>query len=390
MTINEIKNENGMLHLNIAICDRDFHNHFIRCADCGTIIFKSDAVEVSDDYYCSDCITTCFSCGEIIPKDEVYTVADSGGEYCRHCYENETYTCDDCGTHFRYGDSLMQINGYSYCDDCKDNHRSLIDDYHAMKESGDIVFYGDADRREDLHIGIEIETDCDHCVDRERIASGLKERFGDFMTYENDGSLSWGFECITHPATLNYHLSMMPKYKEAFAYLTDNDMKGHDISTTGMHCHLDRNYFGEKEDSSIAKFLYIFEKFRSQLMVFSRRTENQANDWARSRKKCNANSGWIKKAVKDSKNYYDRSERYYAVNLTNPDTLEIRLWKSSLNIETFEATLKFTNRIAEICKNTSAVELSKMKFEDLLGNDKTILSYWSRVKNRRTNRGDEF
>ena len=104
MTINEIKNENGMLHLNIAICDRDFHNHFIRCADCGTIVFKSDAVEVSDDYYCSNCITTCTSCGEIIPKSEVYTVADSGGEYCRHCYENETYTCDDCGTHFRYKD----------------------------------------------------------------------------------------------------------------------------------------------------------------------------------------------------------------------------------------------------------------------------------------------
>lgn len=390
MTINEIKNENGMLHLNIAICDRDFHNHFIRCADCDTIVFKGDAVEISDDYYCSDCITTCCCCGAIVPKSEVYTVADSGGSYCRHCYENETYTCDDCGTHFGYSDSLMQINGYSYCDDCKDNHRSLIDDYHTMKESGDIEFYGTEDRSQTPYMGFELEVDANDYIDRNAVVSIIKDKFGDFFHYENDGSLNKGWENISQPASLNYHLSIIDKYTWMFNVLKKQGLKSHDTNTCGFHVHLDRKYFGKSEDTAIAKLLYIFKKFRPELMKFSRRTEGEAESWAQKRK-CNGNNkSWIKKTVKDSKHYCDHSERYYSVNLTNSDTVEIRLWKGTLNIETFEATLKFTARLAELCKTVSAVELSKMTFEDHLGSDNVILSYWDRAKQRTATNEEEF
>ena len=75
--------------------------------------------------------------------------------------------------------------------------------------------------------------------------------------------------------------------------------------------------------------------------------------------------------------------RYYAVNLTNSETVEIRLWKGTLNPETFEATLRFTARLAEICKIITAVELSKMSFEDLLGNNPVIRSYWERALSRK-------
>jgi len=100
--------------------------------------------------------------------------------------------------------------------------------------------------------------------------------------------------------------------------------------------------------------------------------------------------GWIKKTIKDSKSYQDHSMRYFAVNLTNSETIEIRLWRGSINPETFEATLKFSARLAELCKNTSAVKLSKMTFKDLLGSDEVILSYWDRVKERSINRLEEF
>ena len=102
-----------------------------------------------------------------------------------------------------------------------------------------------------------------------------------------------------------------------FEILKEEDIRSHDTNSSGLHVHIDREYFDDKEDSSVSKLLYLFERFRNELMVFSRRTESQANDWARSRKCSNTKSGWIKKAVKDSKSYYDHSERYYAVNLTN-------------------------------------------------------------------------
>ena len=73
----------------------------------------------------------------------------------------------------------------------------------------------------------------------------------------------------------------------------------------------------------------------------------------------------------------------YENSLTNSETVEIRLWKGTLNPETFEATLRFTAKLAEMCKNTTAVELSKMSFEDLLGNNPVIRSYWERALSRK-------
>jgi hypothetical protein len=127
---------------------------------------------------------------------------------------------------------------------------------------------------------------------------------------------------ISHPATLDYHISMIPKFKETFEYLIENDMRGHDIATTGMHCHLDRRYFGSKEDSSIAKLLFLFEKFHKELKIFSRRTDAQCADWCRSRKQSyNSKAGWIKQAVMESKSYSSYQQRYYSINLTNSNTV---------------------------------------------------------------------
>lgn len=381
MTINYVKNDD--LTVTLTMNEEMFEEYFCFCADCGELIFIRDAVRIDGEHYCHDCVCTCDICGKYIRNDDSYRTVDSDYDYCHDCFISETYRCLDCGERFRYEDDLHEVDDGWYCDDCYPNHKPIIASYHSMKDYGDIVFYGNEDRRNVLHIGFELETDSEHRVDREKIAEGVKEILCDFVNMENDGSLNYGFEIISHPATLEHHLSLMPKYKKTFEYLMDNDMKGHDISTAGMHFHLDKRYFGSKEDSSIAKMLYLFEKFRPQLMKFSRRTESQCSDWCRSRKQnYNGKAGWIKQTVIEAKEYSSYQNRYYSINLTNTNTIEIRLWHSTLNIETFEATLKFTERLASICKHTRAVDLAKMTFEDLLGSDKVILSYWNRINNK--------
>ncbi len=390
MTINEIKRENGNMHLEVVLCSREFEQYFAYCEECGEIILKEKAVEYNGDFYCSACVLPCDSCGCLHPRRYSHMAEDSDcNYYCSRCYEEECYVCADCGRHYRYSDSVTAIDGCYYCEHCVEEHRSPIGSYHEFHEYGTIKFYGDEDRSEVPYMGLEIETDTDHRIDRTAVINRFKDDFGDFLHYEEDGSLRYGWENISQPASLSYHLGMMDKYKNMFDILKEEGLCSHDTNTCGLHIHIDRKYFGDKEDSSVSKLLYLFERFRNELMVFSRRTESQANDWARSRKHSNTKSGWIKKAIKDSKSYYDHSERYYAVNLTNTETVEIRLFRGTLNVETFEATLKFTNRLAELCKNVSAIELSKFSFEDLLGNDETILSYWNRVK-QRTNNEEEF
>ena len=360
-----------------------FEGKMFTCPDCGQTHFLCDGVIIEGEYVCFNCVCTCSICGKYIRNDDSYRTTDSDYDYCHDCFISETYRCLDCGERFRYEDDLHEVDDGWYCGDCYPNHKPIIASYHSMKDYGDIVFYGNADRRDVLHIGFELETDSDHRVDRQKIAEGVKEILCDFVNMENDGSLNYGFEIISHPATLEHHLSLMPKYKKTFEYLMDNDMKGHDISTTGMHHHIDRRYFGSKEDSSIAKLMYLFEKYHREFKIFARRTDAQCADWCRSRKQSyNGKAGWIKKAVMESKAYSSYQQRYYNINLTNANTIEIRLWKSTHNPETFEATLKFTAHLAEICKTTRAVDLAKKTFEDLLGTDKVILSYWNRINNK--------
>jgi len=391
MTINEIKRENGNIYLEMVLCHRDFDRFFVYCEDCGEIVLKEKAIEIDGEYYCSCCVLTCDTCGCLVPRRYSHTVEDSDYIYCNHCYNEQTYYCDDCGRRFRYSDSVTEVDDSHYCDRCIEEHRSPIECYHTFKQYGDIKFYGTEERAQTPYMGFELEVDTDdYQVDRTAVINRFKNNFGDFMHYEEDGSLRHGWENISQPASLSYHLGMMDKYKNMFEILTEEDLRSHDANTCGLHVHIDRKYFGKSEDTAISKILYSFERFRSELKVFSRRTESQANDWARSRKHSNTKSGWIKKAIKDSKHYYDHSERYYAVNLTNPDTVEIRIFRGTLNLETFEATLKFTAHLAELCKTVSAVELSKFSFEDLLGNDETILSYWSRVKQRTATNEEEF
>ena len=390
MTINEIKRENQNIHLEVILCSRDFDRFFVYCEDCGEIVLKEKAIEIDGVYYCSSCVITCDECGCLFPRRNMRTAEDSEQVYCNRCFEDNCYVCADCGRHYRYSDSVTAIDGCYYCQHCVEEHRSPIGCYHDFKQYGEIEFYGTEDRSHTPYMGFELEVDTDHRIDRTAVINRFKDDFGDFLHYEEDGSLRFGWENISQPASLSYHLGMMDKYKNMFEILKEQDLRSHDANTCGLHIHVDRTYFGDKEDSSVAKMLYLYEKFHSELLSFSRRTESQANDWARSRKHSNTKSGWIKKAIKDSKHYYDHSERYYAVNLTNPDTVEIRIFRGTLNLETFEATLKFSARLAELCKNTSAIELSKMTFEDLLGSDNVILSYWDRAKQRTATNEEEF
>ena len=375
---NCVRNED--LSVTLTLTQKEFKEHFCFCSDCGEVMFVDDAIRIHEKYFCECCVTTCDCCGEVIPLENVYHVEDSDYAYCRDCYLSRTCVCNDCGRHFRYEDSLSEVGDNWYCDECYPNHEPTIREYHSQKNYGDIKFYGDEDRSDALFIGFELEVDSDQRFDREAVARELQSQFDDFFAYENDGSLNYGFEIISQPASLAYHLGMMPKYREAFRYLVDNGVRSHDVESCGFHHHLDRRYFGKREDCAIAKLLYLFEKFHKELLVFSRRTEEQCSRWCRSRKQhYRGEAGWIKESLKESRYGCDYQSRYFALNLTNTDTIELRLWHGTLNPETFEATLRFTARLAELCKNTKAVELSKMTFEDLLGSDEVILSYWNRI-----------
>lgn len=377
--------ENGMYIVDgEKFTPEEFEEATATCSCCGSIFLKVEGflTEDTEKWFCEDCADEnyqCERCGCYIEHPEQFE--DSDYHYCNSCFERETrYICAECGAHFRYGES-GNYDDYDdwYCHGCIDyGHGNFgshyIDEYHDFKDSGRVCFYGSINRRDEPHMGFELEVDKGKYNDRGKVAKKIIDSFGEFFHCEYDGSLSSGFEIISQPAAISYHLDSMPKYINMFDDIIGEGFSSHNAGTCGLHIHIDRAYFEDKEDSSIAKLLYIFEKHWTNLKRFSRRKESQM-EW------CDRYGGKPTEIVKQRKRGLGYG-RYYAVNLSNSNTIEIRLWRGSLNPLTFEATLKFTARLAEICKTKSAVEISRMSFEALLGDDETIKAYWETVKNR--------
>ena len=110
----------------------------------------------------------------------------------------------------------------------------------------------------------------------------------------------------------------------------------HAAGTCGLHVHISRLAFGctyEQQEAAIARLLYFVEKFWAELLRFSRRTQSQMNRWA-------ARYG-IRLTPSEQMNHAKNScaGRYTAVNLTNADTVEIRMFRGTLETEYFESHL---------------------------------------------------
>jgi len=211
---------------------------------------------------------------------------------------------------------------------------------------------------------------------------------------EHDCSIGAGIEFITQPCSISYHLGMMDKITDWSRYLVRHGYNSHNSAKCGLHIHLDKKYFGKKLDCATAKLLYLFERHWENMIRFSRRNARQVEQWCGKYEERDSTEvryddygNRTSQQVVPGKKYASilkktYKERYRAVNLCPSNTIEIRMWRGSLNPETIEATLKFTARLMELCKKASAVELHDMSFEDLLGDDPVVRSYWERVKNR--------
>lgn len=192
---------------------------------------------------------------------------------------------------------------------------------------------------EELYFGAEIEVDCGGRKDKN--AEEVVKILGDQNVYiKHDGSLSDGFEIVTHPATLFYHQNM--DYKRAFDFLVKQGYRAHNTTTCGLHIHFNRSYFGKDklhQDMCISKLLYVFEKFYKEIELIARRKHN---DYAR--RYYLENNDTVFDMYTKAKN----ANKYGAINLKHEDTIEIRIFKGTLNVETFLITLQFVRNIIKL------------------------------------------
>lgn len=303
------------------------------------------------------------------------TVYEIDGEYNlreneidRICDENyvppRRIRCERCGVSSVVNPadiSKIYPEDLNLCECCR--KREYVAPYHRYRPH--LEFFGAENNEDGLFFGVEVEVDSGGESDSN--ARSVMRIMNDekmFITCSHDGSLRDGFEIVTQPATLEYHKSIMDKYKSAFKHLVSLGYRSHDTSTAGIHVHFSRSFYEDNEEDNIAKLLYLVEKFWDDIVVFSRRDYRTLERYA---KKTNTSS------VDDALDFIDAWNKnddhdghYYAVNISNPDTIELRFYRGTLNGLTFEAILEFTDSLVRTAKELSVNELQALTFDEML------------------------
>lgn len=338
-------------------------DNFYECEQCGEWInteFDSDIVETEDYIFCSsDCAydygyEQCDDCGTWVYRNSYGFTTHDGRFICEECYENYYFTCQCCDEIYHTDDSCYVDEEDEYiCYNCYNQsleRKRRVCNYHYYKGN----YWKEKKYNENTHVnlfGIELEVEnkkqlitnnevvekiCD--IDKEEV-----------FVFENDSSLNSGFEIISNPCSLNYWYSKENELKEIFEKLSNSGFSSHDTTTCGLHIHFSRDYV---DSEIIGRILYLFEKFKNNLVMFSRRKIDSLNRWASF-----MNVDFKELSLDYVKSNQDDCNRYKAVNLTNNKTIEIRIFKGTLKFESFMACIELVNNIVEMAKNMNDNEI---------------------------------
>lgn len=342
------------------------------CELCGCEI-DGDVFAFCEQILCEDCFrehtVECSHCGERIWSDD-----NNGNEdlpLCERCYDQHYTICEDCGRIISQDDVYYSDDDdYAYCYDCFHTHNlSAIHDYSYKP---DPIFYGNGDR----FFGVELEID-GAGKDGENAELILDEanRENELIYIKSDGSLSDGMEIVTHPMSLEFHKHEMPWY-DICHKAVQLGYKSHKTTTCGLHVHVNRTTFGEtrdEQDECISRVLYFVEHHWNELLKFSRRNEYQMNRWA-ARYGYKSNPKAIMEDAKKGSN-----GRYTCVNITNWNTIEFRMFRGTLKVNTIFATLELVNLICELACTLSDKEISDVSWSDFVtgipDDDKELIVY---------------
>lgn len=186
---------------------------------------------------------------------------------------------------------------------------------------------------------------------------------------KRDGSVSRGFEIVSHPATLASHM-YDAHWSGILNKVRKHGMRSHDAKTwggsCGLHVHVGRRQLGRDDaerDDVIRKITAIVSRHWAEFVVFSRRSDDQLQDWARRPYIVNACWGQYNSdnTVGLFRTSNTHSARYWAINCENSATVEFRLFNGTLKRDTLMATLQLVDNV---CAYAMAKTWDEIQSED--------------------------
>lgn len=354
------------------VCRKCLGENYFECASCGAYHPLSEAHFVNGLGYCATCtrnyIYKCPECGKEFYSNWAIEIDGETTSLCCECLTLKYDQCQKCGKYFKKGDpSISLYVDELICDKCKNNIMSSIDHgmigYHCFNSSKYKIGrrYMPGEKGKDLlYYGIELETERCYMDDID-VDSWVND--GNLVHAESDGSLDddTGVEWITMPCTLAYHRSEFG-WNEFCKELVRNGTISHNSSNCGLHIHVNRDGL---TPSVIAKMDFLINRMKMLGIILARRNSFYSSDYSSSKALEWSVGYWdeVQKGLMDNickrKGYsysvrtgrdLSHDERYRAVNVTNPYTVEVRIFRGTLNPETIIATLEYVDAVIAFAK----------------------------------------
>lgn len=382
-----------------------------RCLSCGEEHPIADMTEVSGGYVCDSCLdehySQCDYCGDWVLRDELESVNRGMYYYCLSCLEDHAVQCDDCGEYFTgnrmtflrsWGHNLDICDGcssdYRPCDDCgaivhendchwdDDDYPHCADCYnrnhanpgirnYSYKPAPDFAYRGREDAGSVLTFGTELEVDVVDGIDYQDAEETARDvtHLGEGRLYcKHDGSLDEGFEIVSHPASLAYHMYQF-RWANIMRTVSKAGFRSHETETCGLHIHVGRQQLGQTEEArrvAVGNTVILAQVLQNELTKFSRRKADRLARWAAFGSMPLSGVAYTDSDLTRLALYTRNGGRYQAVNLTNDSTVEFRIFRGTLKRDTLIAALQLVSNLCQYAMTHTPTECLNATYVDIV------------------------
>ena len=295
----------------------------------GVDVFRNEKLcyECFEAFSDSSDLRECPSCCHYYYFEDLIYSERNDDSYCRSCYRQLYYECSDCGEEYQ------QDDGHS----CRSEYDSRIYDYGHKPTP---KFFGKAP----YYFGLELEIEQ---IDGDSVSEGVDIVLEDSdrarrIYLKEDGSLSNGFEIVTHPHSLSEFQTVM-KW-DFLSQLSKANFRSWDTSTCGLHVHISRTAFDD--DNHLIRFTKMIYDNKNAVRTLAGRQ----SDYARFNDSISAGGvGLIRKI----KNGMTNDGHVAAVNIETYEgsTVEVRVFRGSLRKERVLSSIEFCHAVVEHTRN---------------------------------------
>lgn len=304
----------------------------IQCTACMNIGTQATLVSTAWGYFCNVCadnmFATCANCEYSVPESALAETLS--GQVCDACLGNEFTHCRSCELYLHTNDAMAH-DGTVYCEAC----------YNEVHGDGMIRQHDYTPRlnfqkmpwENTVYLGCELEINTEDEAPRHAKAfvaflKGIKQEKTFFFKY--DGSLSSGYEIVTHPCTLQaFHKKV--KIRKILAYLHKSGATSYESGECGLHVHVSRDWLSMLDVAKLKLFMF---RSKFQVQRFSKR---------KTYRYCYVEEFGIRKLKDMLTGRYEQDGRYFALNSNSTkETVEFRIFRGTLSHLRFMACLQFS------------------------------------------------